>query len=79
MQQQMQKRQEQEAQKAQMKEQKNAMMEQILSAEALARLGNIASVKPERADKLENIIITNAQRGVFQGKVTEAQLIDLLN
>ena len=53
------------------REQKNAYMQQILSEEARIRLGNIAAVKPDRAEKLENIILTNAQRGVFQGKVTE--------
>jgi DNA-binding TFAR19-related protein (PDSD5 family) len=36
-------------------------------------------VKPEKAERLEQIIIANAQRGQFQGKVSEAQLIDLLN
>jgi len=54
------------------------MMQQILSEEARIRLGAIASVKPEKAERLENIILTNAQRGGFQGKVSEAQLIDLL-
>lgn len=62
-----------------MKEQKAAVMDQILSAEARVRLANIAVVKPEKAEKLENIIIQNAQRGMFQGKVSEAQLLDLLN
>jgi DNA-binding TFAR19-related protein (PDSD5 family) len=36
------------------------MMQQILSDEARVRLGNIAAVKPDRAERLENIIITNA-------------------
>ena len=78
MQKQMQQRQAQEEQKAAMREQKSAYMEQILSAEALARLGNIAAVNADKADKLENILLQNAQRGAFQGKVTEAQLIDFL-
>eukprot|EP00806_Schmidingerella_arcuata_P009161 Macronucleus_9469.p1 GENE.Macronucleus_9469~~Macronucleus_9469.p1 ORF type:complete len:103 (+),score=37.90 Macronucleus_9469:1-309(+) len=67
-----------EEQRRAMKEQKSAMMSQILSEEARVRLGNIAAVKPEKADRLENIIIQNAQRGAFQGKVSESQLIDLL-
>lgn len=67
-----------EEQKAAMREQKQAMMQQILSDEARVRLGNIAAVKPDKAEKLETIIIQNAQRGTFQGKVTESQLIDLL-
>ena len=54
-------------------------MDQILTPEAKNRLTNIAVVKPEKAEKLEQIIIQNAQRGVIQGKLTEAQLTDLLN
>ena len=54
------------------------MMQQILSDEARIRLGNIAAVKPDKAERLENIILQNAQRGGFSGKVSEAQLIDLL-
>lgn len=54
-------------------------MDQILSEQARTRLGAIATVKPEKAERLEQIIIANAQRGQFQGKVSEAQLIDLLN
>ena len=61
-----------------MKEQRSAMMDQILTAEAKQRLSNIAVVKPEKAETLENVIIQNAQRGTIQGKVTEAQLLDLL-
>ena len=41
-------------------------------------MNNIRAVKPEKAEKLENIIIQNAQRGVFQGKVSESQMIGLL-
>ena len=54
------------------------MMQQVLSDEARIRLGNIAAVKPDKAERLENIILQNAQSGRFQGKVSEAQLIDLL-
>ena len=78
MQQQMQQRAAMEEQKAAMREQKQAMMGQVLSNEAYIRLGNIRAVKPEKAERLENIIIQNAQRGVFQGKVSESQMIDLL-
>ena len=78
MQQQMQQRAAMEEQKAAMREQKQAMMNQVLSDEANIRLGNIRTVKPEKAERLENIIIQNAQRGAFQGKVSESQMIDLL-
>ena len=54
-------------------------MDQLLSEQARVRLGNINAVKPEKAEKLEMIIIQNAQSGRFQGKVTESQLIDLMN
>ena len=40
-----------------MKEQRAAIMDQILSEEARIRLGNIAVVKPEKAERLESIII----------------------
>ena len=53
-------------------------MSQVLDVDALTRLSNIRAVKPEKADKLEDIIIRNAQAGKFQGKVSEAQMIDLL-
>ena len=53
-------------------------MDQLLTVEAKTRLANIAVVKPEKAEKLENIIIQNAQRGVIQGKVSEQQFMDLL-
>ena len=52
-------------------------MQQVLDDAARVRLANIAAVKPEKAEQLENIIIGNMQRGALQGKVTESQLIDL--
>ena len=75
----MQRAQAQEEQKQMMREQKKSAMQQLLSPEAYERLGNIAAVKPDQAERLENIIIQNASRGVIQGKVSDAQLIDLLN
>ncbi len=36
-----------------MREQRAAVMDQILSEEARVRLGNIAMVKPEKAERLE--------------------------
>ena len=41
-------------------------------------MNNIRAVKPLKAQKLEQIIIQNAQRGVFQGKVSESQMTGLL-
>jgi DNA-binding TFAR19-related protein (PDSD5 family) len=40
-----------------MKEQRKAIIAQILTKEANIRLGNIAVVKPEKAEKLEMILI----------------------
>ena len=42
------------------KEQRAAIMDQLLSEEARVRLSNIAVVKPEKAERLESIIIANA-------------------
>ena len=65
-------------QQAMVKEQRSAMMAQVLENDARVRLANIAAVKPEKAEQLENIIISNMQRGTIQGKIGETQLIELL-
>ena len=54
-------------------------MKTCLDDKALERMGAISSVKPEKAEQLQNVIIANMQRGGVQGKITESQLIDLLN
>ena len=61
-----------------MREQRKAILGQILTNEAKERLANIAVVKPEKAEKLEMLLIQNAQRGKLTGKITEAQMIDVL-
>ena len=38
-------------------------MQQVLDNDARVRLANIAAVKPEKAEQLQNIIIGNMQRG----------------
>ena len=53
-------------------------MQQVLENDARVRLANIAAVKPEKAEQLQNIIIGNMQRGAIQGKINEQQLIELL-
>ena len=62
----------------QMREQRKSLLAQILTNEAKIRLANIAVVKPEKAEKLEMILIQNAQRGMIQNKITEPQLIEFL-
>ena len=44
-------------------EQRNAIMAQVLEPDAKERLSNIAAVKPEKAEMLQNVIIGNMQRG----------------
>ena len=65
-------------QKAMVQEQRAAMMQQVLENDARVRLANIAAVKPQKAEQLQNIIIGNMQRGTIQGKINEQQLIELL-
>ena len=59
-------------------EQRNAFMNQVLEPDARVRLANIQAVKPEKATQLQNVIISNVQKGTVQGKISEKQLIDLL-
>ena len=54
-------------------------MKTCLDDKALEHMGAISAVKPEKAEQLQNVIIANMQRGGVQGKITESQLIDLLN
>ncbi|KAM0417367.1 hypothetical protein ACHAPT_012601 [Fusarium lateritium] len=55
------------------------ILNQILHPEAADRLGRIRLVKEERANDVENRLITLAQTGQLRQKVTEAQLKELLN
>jgi DNA-binding TFAR19-related protein (PDSD5 family) len=41
-------------------------------------VARIAMVKPEKAKGVEDMVLAAARRGALGGKVTEAQLIDLL-
>ena len=64
--------------KQQMEEQKQAILEQALSQEALARLGRIKLVKAEKAMAVENHIVSLAIQGKLPGKINEPKLIELL-
>ena len=55
------------------------MMSQCLDAVAYERIQNIRSVKPEKAEAIENIIIGNFQQGKVSGKISDAALTDLIN
>jgi programmed cell death protein 5 len=41
-------------------------------------VANIAVVKPDKARKIEDMLIMNAQRGAFSGQISEEQLIQML-
>ncbi|BGP01289.1 programmed cell death protein 5 [Rhodotorula toruloides] len=60
-------------------ERRRTMMSQILSPEARERLSRIALVKPERAKSIEQLLMRMAQSGQIRGKVSEDQLIDVLD
>eukprot|EP00800_Vazella_pourtalesii_P009867 TRINITY_DN2475_c0_g5_i1.p1 TRINITY_DN2475_c0_g5~~TRINITY_DN2475_c0_g5_i1.p1 ORF type:complete len:123 (-),score=36.47 TRINITY_DN2475_c0_g5_i1:563-931(-) len=64
--------------KARMQEMQNMLLSQILTQDARARLNSIALVKPERAKMIETNLLRMAQSGQIMDKLTEPQLIDLL-
>ncbi|XP_046850496.1 programmed cell death protein 5-like [Xenia sp. Carnegie-2017] len=68
----------QEEIKKQEAEMKNQMLSQILDQQARARLNSIALVKPERAMKIESLLIQMASSGQIGGKIGDAQLVSLL-
>ncbi len=59
--------------------QKRAAMLQILTPEARSRLANVRAVKPEFAEQLEIQLIQLAQSGRIGGKITDAQLKEILD
>ena len=65
--------------KLQMEEQRKAVLEQALSQEALARLGRIKLVKPDKANAVERQIVAMAMQGKLPGKINESKLMELLS
>lgn len=59
-------------------EQKQMILEQAMDSEALARLGRIKMVKPDKAAQVENTIVSMAIQGKLAGKITEGKLIEIL-
>jgi len=59
-------------------EQKQTVLEQACTQEALARLGRIRLVKPDKAAKVENSIVSMAMQGKLPGKINEGKLIEIL-
>ncbi|SNX85706.1 related to Programmed cell death protein 5 [Melanopsichium pennsylvanicum] len=69
----------QEDQAAQQEEMKRQMLSRILDAEARERLSRIGLVKPAKARQITDLLIRMAQSGQIRGRITEDQLIGLLD
>jgi len=65
-------------QKAQAVEMKNQMLSQILDQQARARLNTLMLAKPEKAQMVENMLITMARNGQLRGKLGEEEFKGLL-
>lgn len=60
------------------KEQMQSILQQALTADALARLGRIKLVKKQKAEQLEAAIVNMAVSGKLPGKINEGKLIEML-
>ncbi|KAF8628404.1 hypothetical protein AX15_003927 [Amanita polypyramis BW_CC] len=67
-----------EAKRAQEEQMRRDLLATILDTAARERLSRIALVSPDRAAKVESLILSLAQGGKLRGRVTESQLIELL-
>lgn len=59
-------------------EQRRGMIRAVLEPQAQERLNRIGLLKPEKQRMLEDIIITNVQRGLIKQKIDENTLIAML-
>jgi programmed cell death protein 5 len=59
-------------------QQRQIILEQAMDGDALARLGRIKMVKPDKAAMVENTIITMAMQGRLPGRISEGKLIEIL-
>jgi programmed cell death protein 5 len=67
-----------EQKQAAVDQQREAVLEQALTAEALARLRRIKMVKEQKAKSVENAIVAMALSGKLPGPITEGKLIEML-
>jgi programmed cell death protein 5 len=67
-----------EQQNAEVQAQKEALLRQILTPEARARLTNVRLVKPQFAEQIEMQLIQLASSGRLKDRVTDEQLKGLL-
>mmetsp|Transcript_21121 Transcript_21121/g.29596 ORF Transcript_21121/g.29596 Transcript_21121/m.29596 type:complete len:141 (+) Transcript_21121:85-507(+) len=58
--------------------QKRSILEQALTPEALARLGTIKLVKPEKVSGVESLLVSLAMSGKIGGRINEGKLIEML-
>jgi len=58
--------------------QQQALVEQALTPDALARLGTIKLVKPEKASAVEAMIVSAATSGKIVSRINEGKLIEML-
>lgn len=68
----------QEERKAQVDDMKNSILSQVLSQEARARLNTLMLAKPAKGRQVEGAIIQMAQTGQIGGRLSEEELIGLL-
>eukprot|EP00536_Pseudo-nitzschia_multiseries_P000275 jgi/Psemu1/62546/estExt_Genemark1.C_40049 len=59
-------------------EQKQMILEQAMDSQALARLGRIRLVKPQKAADIEKTIVSMAMQGKLPGKINEGKLVEIL-
>ncbi|RDB21255.1 Programmed cell death protein 5 [Hypsizygus marmoreus] len=69
---------EDEAKRVQEEQMRRDLISTVLDTAARERLSRIALVSPERSKQIEGILVRMAQSGQLRGRVTENQLIELL-
>jgi len=70
---------EDKAKKEQEEQMRRDLLATVLDTAARERLSRIALVSPERSKQIETILLRMAQTGQLRGRVSEEQLIGLLD
>jgi len=70
---------EDDAKRVQEEQMRRDLLATVLDTAARERLSRIALVSPERSKQIETILLRMAQSGQLRNRVSEEQLIDLLN
>jgi len=65
--------------RAQEEQMKRDLLSTVLESDARERLSRIALVNPQLSNQIEGILLRMAQSGQLRGRVTETQLIGLLD